>query len=99
VVVEVDEVGDGVGVADGGDSEGRGAVVEVVRGAGLAAAEVLFAEEWREARGAGDHAVEIAAELEVRREPVEDGGKARKPSLEVLLEVVVQGIEARVGIT
>src|SRR5436305_8548355 len=34
VVVEIHEVGDGVRVADGGDAEGGGAVVEIVRASG-----------------------------------------------------------------
>src|SRR6476620_10979335 len=61
VVVEVHEVGDGVGVADGGHAEGGRPVVEVDGAADGAVAEVLLPKERRETRGASDHPVEVAA--------------------------------------
>ncbi len=87
-----------MGVADGGHAEGGRPVVEVARAAGLAVAEILLTEERRVTGGTGDHAVEVAAELEVRGQAVENGGEAGQPSLEVLLEVVVHRTETRVGV-
>src|ERR1043165_2128205 len=58
---EVRRVGDGVGVADGGDSERGGVIVERRR----RPARVLLGNERCELRGAGEDAVDEHAEAEL----------------------------------
>src|SRR5207253_5281621 len=81
-VVEVHEVGDGVRVADRGDAEGGGAVVELGGGPQRTAAEVLLAHQRIEAARAGERLVEVARHPELRIEPVEDGREPGHAALE-----------------
>src|SRR5213594_1623292 len=87
VVLEVDDVGDGVGVTDGGDAKRGGAVVEVRRCAPRTSAEILFAHQRAEPRGAHERPFQILGEREPRVEAIEHRREALHPPLEVVLEV------------
>src|SRR4051794_37089214 len=99
-VIEVDRVGDGVGVTDRGYAERGRAIVE----RGSVSAAVLLGHQRSEARGAGEHPVEVAVEHKVRIEAVEDRRETGQAALEILLEVgtrsgiVVADVEGIVGV-
>src|ERR1043165_2716286 len=90
---EVRRVGDGVGVADRGDAEGGGAVVERRR----IAARVLLRDKQLERRGARDDVLDEGADAEMGSGSVVDGGKLGDARLEVVREVGAGVGRVRVG--
>src|ERR1041385_7117027 len=87
VVVEIHEVGDGVRVADGRNTERSRAIVEIARAAGTL---VFGVDEWTESRRAVERAVDVARHAEVHVDSVEDGRELLLAALEVVLEIAVR---------
>src|SRR5438067_163701 len=81
--LQIRHVGHRVRVADRGDPESSGAIVER-RGV---AARVLLGHQRREPGRSGEGAIEIASQDEAAVHAVEDGGEALQPQFEVALEI------------